>query len=180
MGIMFGSTGKKRKHRKITLWIHKHIQVIAMVPAVIGRIPSDVAVRPWKIAVAITVGNAFFFTVTDAFFPFSVWSNNGIPSPAIARECGCIRSFEKEKLRKRLLRKRVFSKMQLRGFCVYLQRNSRINGIARLEKMDVSYQAENASEWEFDSPALLRLIQDKTVLVIVQEYSCFYVLPIVV
>ena len=43
----------------------------------------------------------------------------------------------KEKLRKRLLRKRVFSK---------LQRNSRINGIARLEKMDVSYQAENASE----------------------------------
>lgn len=52
----------------------------------------------------------------------------------------------KEKLRKRLLRKRVFSKMQLRGFCVYLQRNSRINGIARLEKMDVSYQAENASE----------------------------------
>ena len=117
MWIMFGSTGKKRKHRKITLWIHKHIQVIAMVPAVIGRIPSDVAVRPWKIAVAITVGNAFFFTVTDAFFPFSVWSNNGIQSPAIARECGCIRSFEKEKLRKRLLRKRVFSKMQLRGFC---------------------------------------------------------------
>ena len=52
----------------------------------------------------------------------------------------------KEKLRKRLLRKRVFSKMQLMGFCVYLQRNSRINGIARLEKMDVSYQAENASE----------------------------------
>ena len=52
----------------------------------------------------------------------------------------------KEKLRKRLLRKRVFSKMQLRGFCVYLQRNSRINGIAGLEKMDVSYQAENASE----------------------------------
>ena len=64
-------------------------------------------------------------------------------------------------------------------FCVYLQRNSRINGIARLEKTDVKYQAENVSEWEFDSPALLRLIQDKTVLVIVQEYSCFYVLPIV-
>ena len=56
-----------------------------------------------------------------------------------------IKKFE-GKTRKRLLRKRVFSKMQLRGFCVYLQRNSRINGIARLEKMDVSYQAENASE----------------------------------
>ena len=52
----------------------------------------------------------------------------------------------KEELRNRLLRKRVFSKLQLRGFCVYLQSNSRINGIARLEKMDVSYQAENASE----------------------------------
>lgn len=39
--------------------------------------PADITVRLRIIAIAITVKNSFFFTVTDAFFAFSVRGENG-------------------------------------------------------------------------------------------------------
>lgn len=47
MGIMFGSRIEQRKYRKITFRVrgNEHIQIITVVKAVSGRIPSNITVR---------------------------------------------------------------------------------------------------------------------------------------
>ena len=87
---------KMREHSKVTLWINKHIQIITVIPAGTRRIPADITVGLWKIAVAFAVCNSIFLAVTDSFFRSMCEVTTGVPSPANARESGWKRFFETE------------------------------------------------------------------------------------
>lgn len=78
VGIMLGSRVEKRKDRQIAFRVrgNDHVKVMAMIKAVPGGIPPDVTVRLGKVAVAVTVGNAFFCTVADTVSAFPGRGNN--------------------------------------------------------------------------------------------------------
>ena len=45
--------------------INKHVQIIAMIITVAGRIPADITIGLGKVAVTFAVSNAILFAFTD-------------------------------------------------------------------------------------------------------------------
>ena len=65
-----------------------------MIPAVSGRIPSDITVRLGKVSVTAAFGNALFATAADTSASHSVRGNEGVPSPAADKEPALINPLE--------------------------------------------------------------------------------------
>ena len=65
------------KDRQIRIRICKDVKIIAKVPVVTGRIPTDRAIRLREITVAIAVKVAGFPAITDMVRTDAGGSNNG-------------------------------------------------------------------------------------------------------
>ena len=76
---MFGGRIQEGKDGEATFGagIDHHIKAVAMIKAVSGRIPSDVAVRLGEMAVTSAVSNAIIRTVTDTAPAFPCGSDKG-------------------------------------------------------------------------------------------------------
>jgi hypothetical protein len=57
MGVMHGSRMEERKYRKVTFRIrgNQHVEVVAVVKAATGRIPSNVCIGLREVPFAVTV-----------------------------------------------------------------------------------------------------------------------------
>ena len=72
---------QQRENRKVTFRVggDKHIQVVAKIKAVSGRIPANIAVGLGKETVTGTIHDPFFGTVTDRVLLFPGGSDNRCP-----------------------------------------------------------------------------------------------------
>lgn len=76
---MAGSRSQKRENQKVTFRVRsrEHVEVVSEIVAVSVGIPADVTVRLMVDAIAFTIMDTFFQTITGAGFPLLCSGING-------------------------------------------------------------------------------------------------------